>query len=233
MKNCNIRILIVDDEVKIVEVAKSYLEKEGYTVIEAYCGQQALEIFEKANPSLIILDLMLPDITGEDICKLIRKKSRIPIVMLTAKVEEDDILNGLNIGADDYMTKPFSPRQLIARVNAIIRRSVDDLQPLTSAICYNNDDLTIDNVKYEVRKKGRLVNLTPCEYKILMCLVKYPKKVFSREELITVVLGEDYDGFDRTIDSHIKNLRQKIETDTKYPKYIMTVHGIGYRFGGE
>jgi DNA-binding response OmpR family regulator len=153
--------------------------------------------------------------------------------MLTAKVEEEDILKGLNIGADDYVTKPFSPRQLVARVEAVLRRASDAPVPLSGMMSFNEDDLVIDTLKYEVKKRGNIVNLTPNEYKLLMTMVKYPDKAFTREELICMVLGEDFDGYDRTIDTHIKNIRQKIETDPKNPKYIMTIHGIGYRFGGE
>jgi len=227
------RILVVDDEQKIVDVVKSYLEHSGYEVYEAFNGKQALEMFEKISPLLVVLDLMLPDVSGEEICKIIRKQSRVPIIMLTAKVEEEDILKGLDIGADDYITKPFSPKQLVARVTAVLRRAAEDPVPLSNIISYNGDDLVIDNLKYEVRKNNNIVNLTPNEYKILMTLVKYPKKTFTREELIRSALGDDFEGFDRTVDTHVKNLRQKIETDPKAPKYILTVHGIGYRFGGE
>lgn len=227
------KILIVDDEIKIVEVVKSYLENSGYSVYEAYNGKEALDKFEKVNPNLVILDLMLPDMTGEEICKALRKKSRVPIIMLTAKVEEEDVLKGLNIGADDYVTKPFSPRQLAARVEAVLRRASDALVPLSSLISFNNDELVIDTLKYQVKRYGKIINLTPNEYKLLLTLVKYPDKVFTREELISIALGDSYNGYERTIDTHIKNIRQKIEFDPKNPKYILTVHGIGYRFGGE
>ena len=227
------KILVVDDEVKIVEVVKSYLENSGYSVAEAYNGKEALDKFDKVNPSLVVLDLMLPDISGEEVCKTIRKKSRVPIIMLTAKIDEEDVLQGLDIGADDYVAKPFSPRQLVARVAAVLRRLDDEAVPLSSMLSYDNDDLVIDVLKYEVKKNGTVVNLTPNEYKILMTMVKYPSKTFTREELVCMVLGEDFDGYDRTIDAHIKNLRQKIENDPKTPKYILTVHGVGYRFGGE
>ncbi|AUS97389.1 DNA-binding response regulator [Clostridium thermosuccinogenes] len=233
MSNVPQKILIVDDEMKIVEVVKSYLENSGYSVYEAYNGKEALDKFEKENPALIILDLMLPDMNGEEICKALRKKSRVPIIMLTAKVEEEDVLKGLNIGADDYVTKPFSPRQLVARVEAVLRRVSDALIPLSSFITLNNDELVIDTLKYEVKRYGEAINLTPNEYKLLLTMVKYPDKTFTREELIYMAWGEDYDGYDRTIDTHIKNIRQKIESDPKNPKYILTVHGIGYRFGGE
>lgn len=232
-EQCTKKILIVDDEIKIVEVVKSYLENSGYSVYEAYNGKEALDKFEKENPALVILDLMLPDITGEEICKALRKKSRVPIIMLTAKVEEEDVLKGLNIGADDYVTKPFSPRQLAARVEAVLRRASDALVPLSSLISFNNGEPVIDTLKYEVKRYGKKINLTPNEYKLLLAMVKYPDKVFTREELISIALGENFNGYDRTIDTHIKNIRQKIESDPKNPKYILTIHGIGYRFGGE
>jgi len=227
------KILVVDDEVKIVEVVKSYLNHSGYDVFEAYNGKQAIDLFEKVNPCLVVLDLMLPDMTGEDICRLIRKQSRVPIIMLTAKVEEEDILKGLDIGADDYITKPFSPRQLVARVAALLRRASDDPVPLINNVSFNENDLVINNLSHDVKKNGISVNLTPNEYNILLTMIKYPKKTFTREELICMAFGENYDAFDRTVDTHIKNLRQKIETDSKSPKYILTVHGIGYRFGGD
>jgi len=226
-------ILIVDDEPKIVEVVKSYLENSGYNIYEAYNGKQALEIFEKVSPSLVVLDLMLPDMTGEEICRTLRMKSRVPIIMLTAKIEEKDILNGLDIGADDYMTKPFSPRQLVARINALLRRTKENGEPLADILSYYDADLIVDYKNHSVKKGGADVNLTPNEYKILLAMAEYPNKAFTRDELISIVIGEDFEGFDRTIDTHIKNIRQKIETDPKNPKYILTLHGIGYRFGGE
>lgn len=194
MEFCPKKILVVDDEVKIVEVVKSYLINSGYSVSEAYTGSDALSLFDKVNPSLIILDLMLPDISGEEICKIIRKKSRVPIIMLTAKVDEVDILKGLDIGADDYVMKPFSPKQLIARVIAVLRRMENDLMPLSNIISFNNDDLIIDNLKYEVRKNSEIIKLTPFEHKILMSLLKYPKKIYTRDELICIALGEDFNG---------------------------------------
>jgi len=227
------KILIVDDEIKIVEVVKSYLKNSGFSVCEAYSGIEALEKFDKENPVLIILDLMLPDISGEEICQSIRKKSRVPIIMLTAKVGEEDILKGLHIGADDYITKPFSPRQLVARVEAVLRRASDAMVPLSGYISFNNGELIIDSLKREVRRQDEVINLTPNEYKLLLTMVKYPDKTFTREELICLAFGEDFEGYNRTIDTHIKNIRQKIETDPKNPKYILTVHGVGYRFGGE
>ncbi len=226
-------ILVVDDEEKIVDVIKSYLLKEGFGVYTAYNGKKALELFEEINPSLIILDLMLPDMSGEDICMKIRKKSRIPVIMLTAKSDEISILNGFNIGSDDYITKPFSPKQLMARVWALLRRSEDDLKLLSNIYSFNNGELIVDDMKHEVKKQGSAVNLTNSEYKILISMIQYPKKAFSREELVCRALGDDYEGIDRVIDTHVKNLRQKIEANPKEPKYILTVHGVGYKFGGE
>jgi DNA-binding response OmpR family regulator len=227
------KILVVDDEEKIVEVVKAYLEKAGYEVIEAYNGKDAIDLFEKQSPMLIVLDLMLPDMTGEDICKTLRKRSRVPIIMLTAKVDETNILNGYDIGTDDYITKPFSPKQLVAKINAILRRSGDDVVPLSNMLCFNNGDLVLNVLKHEVKKNGVIVNLTSSEYKILMTLIKYPQKTFTREELVSFALEDNFDGYDRVIDTHIKKIRQKLESNSKQPKYIMTIYGIGYRFGGE
>lgn len=230
--SCN-KILVVDDEVKIVDAVKAYLENSGYIVFTAFDGEEALNQFEKVNPDLVVLDLMLPKITGEEICQRIRKQSRIPIIMLTAKVQEDDKINGFNIGADDYMTKPFSPRELVVRVRGLLRRCSVGISPLFNTMSWNNGNLEINFVEMIVKKVGKEINLTPTEYKILSSMIKYPKKVFTREELIEIALGIDYDGFDRTIDSHIKNLRSKIEDDSSNPAYVLTVRGTGYKFGGE
>ena len=233
MKEQYNKILVVDDEVKIVEAIKAYLENSKYQVFTAYDGEEALKQFETVNPDLVVLDLMLPKISGEDICQKIRKQSRIPIIMLTAKVQIDDKVNGFNIGADDYMTKPFSPRELVVRVQGLLRRCSDGISPLFNIMSWNNGNLEIDVAEMIAKKFGKEVNLTPTEFKILSSMIKYPKKVFTREELIEIALGIDYDGFDRTIDSHIKNLRSKIEDDSSNPTYIITVRGIGYKFGGE
>lgn len=229
---CN-KILVVDDEVKIVEAVKAYLENSRYQVFTAFDGEEALKQFEKVNPDLVVLDLMLPKITGEELCLKIRKQSRIPIIMLTAKVQIDDKINGFNIGADDYLIKPFSPRELVVRVQGLLRRCSDGISPLFNTMSWNNGNLEIDVAEMTVKKFGNEVNLTPTEFKILSSMIKYPKKVFTREELIEIALGIDYDGFDRTIDSHIKNLRSKIEDDSSNPNYIITVRGTGYKFGGE
>ncbi len=229
MGNTANRILVVDDEPKIVDVVKSYLEHSGYTVFTAENGRTAYEKFERENPALIILDWMLPDISGEEICRTLRQKSKVPIIMLTAKVEEENVLRGLRSGADDYVAKPFSPRQLVARVEAVLRRVENHTPHLLS---FQNGELVIDLDSHGVKKDGNSVSLTPNEYKIISTLASYPDKVFTRDELIAIVIGDDFDGFDRVIDTHIKNIRQKIETESKNPRYILTVHGFGYRFGG-
>ncbi|MGJ7046179.1 response regulator transcription factor [Thermoanaerobacterium thermosulfurigenes] len=226
------KILAIDDEEKILDVIKAYLEKEGYTVLTETNGANALNTFKTVNPDLVILDLMLPGMSGEEICRKIRALSKVPILMLTAKVSEDDKVYGFTIGADDYLTKPFSPRELTMRVKAILRRTKNDL-PLNDIFMFNDGDLVIDTRSYEVKKKGRIVNLTPNEYKLLTVMVQNPNKVFKRSELIEKAFGYDFDGFDRTIDAHIKNLRQKIEDDPKNPTYIKTVYGAGYKFGEE
>jgi DNA-binding response OmpR family regulator len=227
------RILVVDDEFKIIEVIKLYLEKEGCQVFQALDGKQALEVYNKINPDFIILDLMLPDINGEEICKIIRKQSRVPIIMLTAKVDESEVIAGLYMGADDYITKPFSVKELIARMIVVLRRVSDETVPLTDMISLNGDDLVVDALKREVRKNGELVYVTLTEFNVLMTLLKYPNKTFTRDELMDLALGEDNFGYNRVVDTHIKNLRQKIESNPKEPRYIITVHGTGYRFGGE
>lgn len=227
------KVLVVDDEIKITEVIKAFLESKGFIVYMAENAKEAFNIFEKENISLIILDLMLPDMSGEDICSIIRKKSRVPIIMLTAKIDEEDKLKGLAIGADDYMTKPFSLKELYARVDAVLRRSQDSLKPLYEKGCWRDNDLVINFQSHVVKKKNSEINLTPNEFKILVTLIKYPNKVFTRSELIVSALGDEYEGYDRVIDSHIKNIRQKVEDNPKEPLYLLTVHGVGYKFGGD
>ncbi len=232
MGNGSKRILIVEDEAKIVEFIESYLLNSGYTVYKAFTGREALKIFEQQKIDLILLDLMLPDITGEEVCLKIRKNSGVPIIMLTAKSGDENIIKGLDMGADDYMTKPFSPRQMIARVNAVFRRSAPE-KDTKNILNFRQGDLVIDTANYTVKKSGSITYLTPSEYKILITLAKRPNKVFTREELIDVAFDGDFFGYDRTIDSHIKNLRAKIEDNPKECTYILTIRGIGYRFGGE
>lgn len=226
-------VLVVEDEININDVVKHYLEKEGYIVYQSFDGKSALEFFDKHNPNIIILDIMLPDILGTQVCKEIREKSNAHILMLTAKSDETSVIEGLNIGADEYITKPFSARELVARINSISRRINKNNENSDNIYCFNNNELIINSDKYEVKKSGKLVNLTATEYKILLSMAKYPNKVFTREGLVVCSFGYDYDGIDRVIDAHIKNIRQKIEDDVKNPIYITTVYGIGYKFSGE
>jgi DNA-binding response OmpR family regulator len=226
-------ILIVDDEERIIEVVELYLKKSGYRTFSALNGKEAIDIFEKENISLILLDLMLPDLSGEEVCASIRKTSNIPIIMLTAKVEEENILKGLDIGADDYITKPFSPRQMVARVGALLRRVDGKKHTVSSLLSFNDGNLTIDIDSFVVHKNGQEIKLTPNEFNILSILAKSSNRTYSRDELIRSAFGDDFQGYDRAVDSHIKNLRQKIETDTKDCEYIITVRGVGYRFGGK
>jgi DNA-binding response OmpR family regulator len=228
-------VLVVDDERKILEVVKSYLEKNGYRALTAENGKDAFTLLQNNQVSLLLLDLMLPDLSGEEICKKVRSVSAMPIIMMTAKVEEEHIIHGLNIGADDYVTKPFSPRQLVARVAAVLRRTEDmgSGGPGTAGRVFYVGNLSVDTENRRVSKNNKDIVLTPHEFKILCLLVSRPQKIFTRDEILSAVKSDDYDGFDRTIDVHIKNLRQKIEDDPKTPRYIITVYGMGYRFGGE
>ncbi|CAM3543774.1 MULTISPECIES: response regulator transcription factor [Brevibacillus] len=220
-------ILIVDDERQILEILSSYLKKEGYHVSTAEDGTQALEYASTYPIDLMILDLMLPDMTGEDVCREIRKTSRVPILMLTAKSGEADRITGLEIGADDYIIKPFSPRELVARVRAILRRA-GEYQVLSDLIRIGEIEISLR--ERSVTKKGIALELTSNEFRLLTTLVRHPGRTWTREELVEEVLGMDFIGSDRTIDTHIKNLRQKIEDDPKQPEYIKTVYGLGYRF---
>ena len=226
------KLLVADDEEMIREAVASYLESQGYQVFRAENGEEALNILKREPISLVILDLMLPDLPGEEVCVRIRKQSRVPIIMLTAKNVEYDMIHGLDLGADDYITKPFSLKNLSARVQAVLRRSTEDLVPLARQFSWNQGDLVVDYDRKEVRKKGEPVALTAIEWKLLAAFTKYPQKIFTRENLIELVFGLDFSGYDRVIDTHIKNLRKKIEDDSKQPVYLCTVHGMGYKFGG-
>ncbi|EPY2305410.1 response regulator transcription factor [Clostridium sporogenes] len=224
-------ILIIEDEKRVSEVLKAYLEKEGYKVYCTTKGLEGIEIFKSINIKLIILDLMLPDISGEEVCKIIRQSSDVHIFMLTAKGALNDRIEGLNIGADEYLIKPFSPRELIARVNALFRRLSTDNS--TSNLIFDDGKLSIDYDKRVVKVNGKEISITPNEFDILYALVSNKGKVLSREQLIDKIFGIDFNGYDRTIDVHIKNIRKKIEEDTKNPKYVVTVMKVGYKFGGE
>lgn len=226
----NTNILIVEDEKNILDVIKAYLIKESYNVFEAIDGQEALDIFNKEEIHLVILDLMLPKIPGEIVCQRIRAISDVPIIMLTAKAEEDDKIDGLDLGADDYVTKPFSPRELMSRVKAILRRSYrdGDLKTLSTKIVTSDGRIVVDLEKMLVEKDGEKLELTPHEFKVLAAFMKNSAIVMTREQLIEAAFGYEYEAYDRTIDSHIKNLRQKLEDNPKTPVYIVTIYGVGY-----
>jgi DNA-binding response OmpR family regulator len=219
------KILVVDDEKKIVEIVKAYLERDGYQVITAYEGKSALEQARRQHPDLIILDLMLPEISGWDICRILRKESEIPIIMLTARDEVTDKIIGLEMGADDYITKPFDPKELVSRVRAVLRRLEN--KPATRTITIG--ELNINIEKRTVISGDKAIILTPNEFDLLRVMVESPGRVFSRMQLLDKVQGDAYEGYERTIDSHIKNLRRKIESDPEHPRYITTVYGIGYK----
>jgi len=219
------RVLVVDDDVKTVELVKLYLNRDGYRVLTAYDGVEALRLARESRPDLIVLDLMLPGIDGLEVCRTLRAESDVAIIMLTARTTDQDKLTGLELGADDYVTKPFSPRELAARVRAVLRRLPGERGP--AEIKYG--ELTVNFRKREASLAGKPLNLTAVEFKLLGVLAKEPGRVFSRAELIEKALGYDFDGFDRTIDVHILNLRRKLEPDPSHPRYIKTVYGVGYK----
>jgi len=225
----NKKIVVIDDDPSVQEVVRAYLEKDGYQVFVAGTAGDGLSLTARIKPGLVVLDLMLPDRSGEDVCREIRDRADTPILMLTAKASEDERVTGLAIGADDYLTKPFSPRELVARVRAILRRTQGGDQPLVEVISLDGGALEIDTVQHEVRKAGEAVELTPNEYKLLQTLARFPGRAYSRFELINHVQGYEYEGYERTIDAHVKNLRKKIEDDPKQPRYVETVFGVGYR----
>jgi len=222
------KILIVDDEKNIRDLLNIYLQKAGFDTVQAKNGQEALDLFEKEKPHLILLDLMLPYVNGIAVAKKIRRHSNVPILMLTAKAEEDDRISGLDLGADDYVVKPFSPREVVARVKSLLRRSYSDEQIIKIK------DLEIHPKKMKVIKKGTEITLTTKEFKILTMLAEKPGVVFSREQIMNKTYTE-YDEvvFDRTIDAYIKNIRKKLNDNPKHPKYIESVYGAGYKFKGE
>jgi two-component system OmpR family response regulator len=219
------KILVVDDERKIVEIVSAYLEREGYKVMAAYDGKSALEMARREAPDLVILDLMLPEVSGLDVTRTLRAASNIPIIMLTARDDVSDKIVGLELGADDYVTKPFDPKELVSRVKTVLRRTAVPVQkPLLVA-----GDITIDREKRTVKHGGDAVALTPIEFDILVALAEKPGRVLSRAQLLDRVQGDAYEGYERTIDSHIKNLRKKLEPDPNTPEHILTVHGVGYK----
>ncbi len=219
------KILVVDDDVKTVELVRLYLNRDGYRVITAYDGVEALRLARESHPDLIVLDLMLPGVNGLEICRTLRAESDVLIIMLTAMTTDQDRLTGLELGADDYVTKPFSPRELAARVRAVLRRLPGERGPEK----IEHGELTLNFLKYEAFLEGKPLNLTPVEFKLLGVLAREPGRVFSRAQIIEKAFGYDFDSFDRTIDVHILNLRRKIEPDPRHPRYIKTVYGAGYK----
>ncbi|MBS4007201.1 MAG: response regulator transcription factor [Clostridium sp.] len=225
------RILVVDDEKTIVKGLKFSLEKEGYEVLAAYDGAEALSLFKTENPDLIVLDLMLPEVDGFEVCRRIRKGSEVPIIMLTARGEDIDKILGLELGADDYVTKPFNPRELTARIKAILRRSqLHSGKDQAGMQVIRLQDLQIDLFQRKVRIRDKEVDLTSKEFALLSLLASHPGRVFSREKLLEHVWGYDYYGDARTVDVHIRHLREKIEPDPATPQLILTVWGAGYKF---
>lgn len=226
-------ILIVEDDRKIARVVKVYLEGEGFKVVHAEKGKDALAVALKEPPLLVILDLMLPDMSGEEVCQELNEIGDFPIIMLTAKSSEEERVAGFGLGADDYIVKPFSPRELVARVKAVLKRAQREDLSVSGQISFNKGFLTIDGRSYEVKKKGIPITLTPTEFKIIFVLAGSPGKVFTRGELVEKALGYQFEGYERSIDAHIKNIRQKIEDDPKNPLFINTVYGVGYKLSGK
>jgi two-component system, OmpR family, response regulator RegX3 len=225
------RILIIDDERSVHDVARAYLEREGYEVLSAIGGREGLALAQALQPRLVVLDLMLPDLSGEQVCAEMRRESDVAIVMLTAKSTENDRIRGLDLGADDYLVKPFSPRELVARVRALLRRTGERRPPAAAeqSLRFDGGRLCLDPERHRAVVDGHPIELTPSEFKLLLALARSPGRVFSRFELVNRVQGHDYDGYERTIDAHVKNLRRKIEPDAARPRYVQTVHGVGYR----
>jgi DNA-binding response OmpR family regulator len=226
----NKTILIVDDEKRLVSLLESYLKQEGFHVVAAYNGIEALQVARKASPDLIILDIMMPKMDGYEFMRQHRKEKDTPIIMLTARVDDDEKIIGLELGADDYVTKPTRPRELVARVRSVLRRA-GKMEPIPQVL--HAADLSLDREARIVKVAERFVDLTPSEFDLLAALMSAPGRVFSRLDLLDVVQGVRYEGYERTIDTHIKNLRAKIENDPRTPRYIETVYGVGYRFARE
>jgi len=220
------KVLVVDDDSKTVELVKLYLNRDGYRVMTSRDGAEALQLAREGRPDLIVLDLMLPGMDGLEVCRTLRDESDVPIIMLTARTTDEDKLTGLGLGADDYVTKPFSPRELAARVRTVLRRLPGERGPVE----IKRGKIALNFLKQEVSIAGKPLNLTPVEFKLLGILIKEPGRVFGRAELIEKALGYGYEGFDRTIDVHILNLRRKLEPAPKHPRYIKTVYGAGYKF---
>ena len=220
------KILVVDDDPKIAEICQDYLKASGYEVVTARTGPDGLSAARRERPDLVVLDLMLPEMDGLDVCRTLRRESDVPIIMLTARVEETDKLIGLEIGADDYITKPFSPRELVARVRVVLRRVSGD--PASNVI--RAGEVSLDRARYEVNLSDQSIALTPTEFEILAALMSQPGRIFSRAQLLNAVHGMAFESYQRAIDSHIRNLRRKLEKGDDKVNYIVTVHGVGYKF---
>ncbi len=223
-------VMVVDDEKRLVSLVESYLAQEGFRVVTAFNGREALNSARKDEPDLIILDIMMPEMDGYEFLEAYRKDHKTPIILLTARVEEEDHVIGLDLGADDYVTKPFRPRELMARVRAVLRRA-GELEPAAKVLTVS--DITLDRESRSVKVDQHYVDLTPSEFDLLAALMSAPGRVFSRLDLLDIIQGVRYEGYQRTIDLHIKNLRAKIEPDPRSPRYIETVYGVGYRFARE
>lgn len=226
-------VFIVEDDKKLARVAKAYLEGAGFKVMHFEKGRDAIDHALKEPPNLVILDLMLPDMSGEEVFQELKDIGDFPIIMLTAKSSEEERVAGFAMGADDYVVKPFSPRELVYRIRAILKRSQKIDHIGAKPLSFNNGLLIIDGQSYQVKKKEVLINLTPTEFKVLFTLASSPNKVFTRDELVESALGYQFEGYERSIDAHIKNIRQKIEDDPKNPSFILTIYGVGYRFIGK
>lgn len=226
-------ILVVEDDKKIAKIVKVYLENEGFKVVLTEKGKDAIDFVYKESPLLVILDLMLPDTSGEVLCQELKEVGDFPIIMLTAKSSEEERVAGFALGADDYIVKPFSPRELVARVKAVLKRVRREDLSAIGLMSFNKGLLIIDTGRYEIKKNGIAVDLTPTEFKIISVLAAYPGKVFTRSELVESALGYQFEGYERSIDAHIKNIRQKIEENPKKPSFIHTVYGVGYKFNGK
>jgi len=222
-------VLVVEDNPNTLDLVRLYLERDGHRVLTARDGLTALRLFHQEAPDLIVLDLMLPGLDGMEVCRRVREESEVPIIMLTARAEEEERLAGLELGADDYVTKPFSPRELSARVRAVLRRV--QREPLPREPVLQRGDLVVDLRKRAVFLAGRRVHLTPTEFRILALLAREPGRAFTRDEILDRAFGDHFEGFDRTVDAHISNLRRKLGDDPRSPRYIQTVYGVGYRFG--
>jgi len=223
-------VLIVDDDIKLADLLKTYFEKDNYVVLVAHDGSRALELIREAKPDIVVLDIMLPVIDGWEVCRKARQESDVPIIMLTARDEETDRLVGLEIGADDYVTKPFSPREVVARAKAILRRTS---KGVVKSELLKMGSVVINSERHEVKKNGDLLELTPTEFKILELLASNSGRVFSRLQIVEQVQGYAFDGYERTIDAHVKNLRRKVEENPKEARYIQTVYGVGYKVVGD